>query len=204
MSLGVGYAPAGRTGPGRPRVEGHDERIIQATLRLIDHDKPVTVSAVVAESGVSRAALYRRWPSITGLIADALDHGRATPELDTSGDLKTTLMDAMFDRHVESRGVNYPDRRFRKRLELVMSDQDLQWAYWESHVRRRRQSMVQLIQDGVDRGELRADLDVDSGLDALLGVFYYQAVVRGSSTSEPDTMARCRQAFEITWRGMQA
>lgn len=195
---------ARRTGPGRPRVEGHDQRIIEATLRLIDQDLPVTVSAVVAESGVSRAALYRRWPSITALLADALDHGRATPEFDPTADLKGTLMAMLFERQAESRGTEYTRRRFRKRLELVMADQELQWAYWESHARRRRQRIVEALRAGVDRGELRADLDVDASLDAMLGIFYYQSVVRGTGTDDPESLRRCRQAVEIVWRGMQA
>ena len=81
-----------RTGPGRPPEPGHDERIIEATLRLIDQGKPVTVNAVVTGSGVSRAAVYRRWSSLTDLVSDALDHGRAIPEVDISGDLKQAVL----------------------------------------------------------------------------------------------------------------
>ncbi|AWH92491.1 TetR/AcrR family transcriptional regulator [Dietzia lutea] len=204
MSPRVAEAGVRRAGPGRPRAEGHDERIIEATLRLIDRGEPVTVNAVVAGSGVSRAALYRRWPSLTGLIADALDHGRVVPEFDPTADLRTTMTSMLFDRQVEARGVDYPLGRFRKRLELVMADPDLQRAYWESHARRRRESTLAALEAGVERGELRPDLDLDACLDALLGVFYYQAVVRGSGMDDPDARHRCRQAFETVWRGMAA
>ncbi|HJC60560.1 MAG TPA: TetR/AcrR family transcriptional regulator [Candidatus Dietzia intestinigallinarum] len=194
---------AGRpTGPGRPPEPGHDEKIIQATLRLIDQDKPVTVNAVVAGSGVSRAALYRRWNSLTDLMADALNHGRATPEVDITDDLKRTLLEMLFERLDEARGMGYPQRRFRKRLELVMADRDLQWAYWNSHVTRRRHGMIEALRAGVDRGEFRADLDVESALDAMLGVIYYQLVVRGADLADPETEQRCRQAFDVIWRGM--
>lgn len=188
---------------GRPRTEGIDEKIIEATLRLIDQGRPVTVNAVVSSSGVSRAALYRRWPSITGLVADALDHGRSVVELELTGDVKDALIGAIFIRTAESRGENYTHRRFRKRLELVMADQELQWAYWNSHVRRRRVAMLDALRTGVDRGELRQDLDLDAALDALLGPIYYQIVVRGTGIDAPDALTRCRQAFELSWRGMQ-
>lgn len=204
MTSSVEAAAPRRSGPGRPRAEGIDEKILHAALELIDQGRPVTVNAVVTTGGVSRAALYRRWPSITDLVAAALDHGRSVVEFDVSGDIKSTLMDGIFTRLAESRGVTYTQRRFRKRLELVMADQDLQWAYWNSHVRRRRVSMLEALQTAIDRGELREDLDVDASLDALLGTFYYQYVVRGSAMDDPEALARCRYAFELTWSGMQA
>ena len=193
-----------RTGPGRPPEPGHDERIIEATLRLIDQGKPVTVNAVVAGSGVSRAALYRRWPSLTDLTADALNHGRAIPRVDLTQDLKETMLEMLFERRDEARGMNYPQRRFRKRLELVMADQDLQRACWKSHVSRRRHGMLEALRAGVDRGELRPDLDVQAALDAILGLVYYQFVVRGTDLSDRETEQRCRRALDMIWRGMES
>lgn len=132
--------------PGRPRKDGHDEKIIDATLRLIDSNRPVTVNAVVKESGVSRAAVYRRWPRLVDLVAEALDAGRAPVEIDTSGDIKETLIDGLFTNQAKTTGVSYPRQQFRKRLELVMSDQELQLAYWNSHVRRRREANIRALQ----------------------------------------------------------
>ena len=65
-------------GPGRPRIADHDERILDAVATMVDEDQHITVSAVVEASGVSRAALYRRWSTMTELIATALDRGRAS------------------------------------------------------------------------------------------------------------------------------
>lgn len=157
---------------------------------------------MVAGSGVSRAALYRRWASLTDLVSDALNHGRAVPEVDVSGDLREALLEMVFERRAESVGTSYPPRRFRKRLELVMADRDLQRAYWESHVSRRRHGMIEALRAGIERGELRSDLDVEAALDALLGVVYYQFVVRGTDLNDPEAEQRCRRAFEMIWEGM--
>lgn len=189
-------------GPGRPRNEGHDERILDAAIALIERDKPVTVAAIVAESGVSRAAIYRRWPSLPDLIAAALDKGRAALELDTSGDIKDALGALMFGDQREVRGAEYSDRRFRARMSLVMQSPELQRAYWKSHVQRRRIAIEQALIAAMQRGELRDDLDVDACIDLINGVFYYQVVVRGVSLEDPATLARCREAFEVAWRGM--
>lgn len=204
MTATLGPQTARRAGPGRPPEPGHDEKIMQATLRLIDQGKPVTVNAVVAGSGVSRAALYRRWTSLTELTSDALNQGRTIPEVDTTRDLRQLLLEMVFERQAETRGVDYPQRRFRKRLELVMADQDLQREYWDSHVSRRRHGLIEALRAGVARGELRADLDVEAALDTLLGVLYYQLVVRGTDLAAPETEHRCRNAIDLIWRGMGA
>lgn len=89
------HAPAG---PGRPREREYRQKIIDAALRLIDAEKPVTINALVIESGVSRAAIYRRWSSVTLLIAEALDIGRPAYEVDVSGDPKEVMKNILFDR----------------------------------------------------------------------------------------------------------
>lgn len=197
-------AAASRRGPGRPRAAGHDERILEAALTLIDRGDPVTVSALVEASGVSRAALYRRWPSLTDLVAAALDHGRANFEIPIDGDLRQNLIDAYFTNQRRSRGENYSDRRFRLRMHLVMGDRELQRAYWRSHVTGRRAGVERVLRAGVERGILRSDLDIDASIDLINGVFYYQGFVRGVGMGDPEALARCRAAFETAWRGMLA
>ncbi|WP_197517518.1 TetR/AcrR family transcriptional regulator [Microbacterium karelineae] len=189
-------------GPGRPRKEGHDERILDAAIALIDAGDQVTVGAVVAASGVSRAALYRRWQSVTDLVAAALDRGRAPIEIDTSAGVKEGILALLFGDPRTVRGATYSEHRFRTRMALVMQNPDLQRAYWSSHVRRRRVAIRAALDEAVRRGELRDDLDLDACIDLINGVLYYQAVVRGARLDEPETRARCREAFEIAWRGM--
>jgi AcrR family transcriptional regulator len=191
-------------GPGRPRKQGHDERILDATVALIEQDKPVTVAAIVAESGISRAAIYRRWPSLPELIAAALDKGRAVLEVDTSGDIKDAMISLIFGDPKAVRGSTYSDRRFRARMSLVMQNPELQHAYWKSHVRRRRGAFEAALAEAARRGEVRDDLDIDACIDLINGIFYYQVVVRGTGLDDPVTFARCREAFEVAWRGMSA
>ncbi|RNE48086.1 TetR/AcrR family transcriptional regulator [Corynebacterium alimapuense] len=190
-------------GPGRPRVQGHDERIIAAALLLIDSNQRVSISALVKESGVSRAAIYRRWPSLADLIAAALDQGRNYPKVDTTGDIKETLFTMMFTHGEESRGKTYSLRRFRKRLELSLADPDLQRAYWNSHVKKRRDNLLAALETAKRRDEIRADVNIEAALDMLLGVFYYQLVVRGSSMDDSETKQRCIDGFELVWKGMK-
>jgi AcrR family transcriptional regulator len=190
--------------PGRPRDEVLDDQILGATLDLVDAEEEVTVARVVALSGVSKAALYRRWPSITLLIAAALDVGRTVPRsLPINGDLREALLGAMLGEHdVHLAGIS--EARFRHRIRLVMADRALQKTYWSSHVVHRRVPMETALRAGIERGILRADLDVEAAFDAIAGVFYYQIVVRGDAVTEPAVRTRCRAALEMIWHGMVA
>jgi AcrR family transcriptional regulator len=196
-----------RRRPGRPRDEDIDGQIVAATLAIIDEGAEVTVSRVVARSGVSRAALYRRWPSLTTLIATALDVGREVPpEYPADHDLHEILLTGL---GLGADGVapsapGYSEERFRQRIRLVMSDRALQKAYWESHVSRRRVPMHNALRSGMVRGELRDDLDIEACFDAIAGTAYYQLVVRGDRIDDPAVVARLRAAIEVIWRGMLA
>lgn len=204
MTTGVAGEPV-RRGPGRPRDEDLDAQIIQATLALIDAEEEVTVARVVAGSGVSKAALYRRWPSLTTLIAAALDVGRAVPpDIPTDGDLREAVFAAMFGDPASLSASGYSEVRFRHRIRLVMADRALQKAYWTSHVARRRVPMEKALRAGIARGVLRGDLDVEACFDAFAGSAYYQIVVRGDRFDDQATRDRLRAAFEVIWRGMAA
>ena len=196
---------AGRPPPARPRDEDIDGQIVAATLAIIDAGEEVTVSRVVARSGVSRAALYRRWPSLTLLIAAALDVGREVPPAyPEDADLRELLLTGL---GLGADGVapsapGYSEERFRQRIRLVMSDRALQKTYWDSHVSRRRVPLQNALRVGIARGELRSDLDVEACFDAIAGVAYYQLVVRGDRISDPAVVSRLRAAIEVIWRGM--
>ncbi|WP_244972534.1 TetR/AcrR family transcriptional regulator [Paramicrobacterium fandaimingii] len=194
-----------RRGPGRPRDDGLDDQIISATLDIIDAEEEVTVSRVVSRSGVSRAALYRRWPSLTTLITDALDVGRTVPSpISSNGDLRQAILGMLLGDSSSVTEFGYSEERFRQRIRLVMADRELQKAYWHSHVARRRVPMEQALHAGIDSGILRRDLNVEACFDAIAGTVYYQLVVRGDRMTDDASRTRIAAAFDLIWRGMLA
>lgn len=189
--------------PGRPRQVDLEPRVLSAVIELIDEGSPITVSAVVQRSGVSRAALYRRWATMAELTAAALDVGRVV--IRPPRDLP--LREA-FDYGFPKPGVpsaveqDYPEGRLRQRFLLALADLELQRQYWRGHVSRRREPLLELLEEGRARGEIRADVDLEAALDLLSGVYYYQVVARGESLSDDATLERCAAAVEIIWSGI--
>lgn len=194
-----------RRGPGRPRDEDIDERLLEATLALIDESVEPTAARITDRSGVSKAALYRRWPSLTTLIAAALDVGREIPpEIPEDSDLREVFLNDILGVTSLSAAVPFVEARFRQRIRLAMADQRLQKTYWSSHVAQRRVPMENALRRGIERGTLRADLDPAACFDLIAGVVYYQLVVRGDSLTADETRERCRLAIDVAWRGMLA
>jgi AcrR family transcriptional regulator len=69
----AGHARAG----GRPRDSALDEAIILATRERLMKDgySQMTIGDIVADAGVTRPTLYRRWKNKLDLVMDALDYG---------------------------------------------------------------------------------------------------------------------------------
>ena len=59
---------------GRPRRPSTDEKILRATLELLQEGGPaeVTIDAIAARSGSAKTTIYRRWPNLENLLVDAL------------------------------------------------------------------------------------------------------------------------------------
>jgi len=60
--------------PGRPRNEVADRKIIEATLRLLSTDgyDRTSIESVAAEAHVTRATVYRRYPTKADMVTAAV------------------------------------------------------------------------------------------------------------------------------------
>lgn len=188
--------------PGRPRDAALQERAMQAVIDLIDAGKTVTAGEVVERSGVSRAALYRRWETLNELIAAALDVGRVVPQPPEHLATREALRYGYPTSGQQLQGNPVPEGRIRQRLLLALTDPDLQHKYWNAHVSRRREPLIAILQRAQNAGEVRADVDLEAALDLLSGVYYYQIVARGADLSDPATLERCSAAMDIIWDGL--
>jgi AcrR family transcriptional regulator len=80
LSVSVRAAPATdksaaeKRRTGRPRRPSTDEKILRATLELLQKGGPneITIDAIAARSGSAKTTIYRRWPNLENLLVDAL------------------------------------------------------------------------------------------------------------------------------------
>ena len=158
---------------GRPRSERADKAIIEATLDLLAAEggvDAVSIEAVAARAGVGKTTIYRRWPGKESLIVDALAAIKALPPEPAGESVRDDLI-AQLD---AKRPV--PDSRLSCLFWTVQSSAEkypeLARQYAERIVKPRRDKLRQVLHDGIDRGELRADLDVETSLLLLTGAVH--------------------------------
>jgi AcrR family transcriptional regulator len=167
--------------PGRPRNSDNDRAILEAAAAILFEKgyAGLTIDGVASAAGVSRPTIYRRWSSKPELVIAALAHrtGLAVPVPNT-GSVRRDLM--AVQRH-QIKEFNSPvSRRVTSGLVAdVAIDPELADLYLREYASPRRTSVWRALQRGVDRGELRADIDFGFVSDLLIGPLFMRSIVWG-------------------------
>ncbi|UKA50978.1 TetR/AcrR family transcriptional regulator [Arthrobacter sp. FW305-123] len=190
--------------PGRPRDTALETTVLSATVELLlERDtRDVTISAITERSGVSRAALYRRWSSREELLAAALDSVRSSIGLKRGSTTLETVLASYEEAATDVDGT--VGALVKKRIAMGLENDHLRALSWERHVSRRREPIAEEIRFGISSGELSPDLDVEAMIDLINGLYYYQFVVRAPGTDANNleaTRKRVRNAVTLVWEG---
>ena len=75
---------------GRPRDQGIDDRVLEATRELVVEKgfDATTVRAIAERSGEHASAIYRRWPSRVEIIEQAVFPGLSSITVKATGDIR--------------------------------------------------------------------------------------------------------------------
>ena len=164
----------------RPRVEGDREReILDAALEVLSevgYDR-LTMDAVAQRAKASKATLYRRWNSKAMLVVDALATQKATPPVPDSGDLRTDLLNAFCGMGgLTDHGTT---STFGAVITALTTDPEFAQEFRSRVLKPKAQVSRQIFQRGVDRGQVRADVDLDLLAPALAGIVLHRLFVMG-------------------------
>jgi AcrR family transcriptional regulator len=180
---GTEAAPA--RGPGRPRSEQADQAILDATLRMLGTQgvAGTTIEGVAASAGVGKTTIYRRWPTKTGLILAAISNivpSGDPPDTGTMAGDMAALAETQ-RRRLAGSGLSGVVPRV---LAESMSDPELHHDFVERVVDPFRDMLRLFIQRGIDRGELRPDLEIEPLVDLLHAIPIYRILMsRGDPAS---------------------
>ena len=163
---------------GRPRSTECDRAILDAALGeyAIRGLEGMSVDAVAARAGVSKATIYRRYPSKTELVVAAAFTLaiEAAPKPDTGslrGDLTTALRNlrTLLDDPVLGAAT-------RMLVVDAVQHEDLARMHTD-FVRERRQGTFDAFRRAIDRGELQPDIDFEFAADAIGAPLFYRHLV---------------------------
>jgi AcrR family transcriptional regulator len=180
---GAEEAPA--RGRGRPRSEKADQAILDATLRMLGTQgvAGTTIEGVAADAGVGKTTIYRRWPTKTDLILAAISNlvpaGDPPDTGSMAGDM-AALAETQ-QRRLAGSGLTGIVPRV---LAESMSSPKLHQDFVDRVVNPFRELLRLFIERGIERGELRPDLEVEPLVDLLHSIPIYKILMsRGDPAS---------------------
>jgi AcrR family transcriptional regulator len=174
-------APQVTRRPGRPRSERATAAILRAAGDLLDSRglDGLSVDAIAARAGVSKATIYRWWPNKAAIVMDAVLSVTAPqiPFPDTGSvreDLRRQMRSVvrLFTKTATGRAL----------VALIAQSQHdpvTAAALHDRFIAPRRAIAGDVLRRGIARGELRADLDIETSIDTLYGALYYRLLVSG-------------------------
>ena len=190
-----------RRGRGRPRDPETDERITTAAAELLlqrGFDR-TTVDDVAARAGVGKATVYRRWPSKEDLAVAAMEtlYNVEMPEPDT-GDIRRDLTESY--RSVLA-FVNTRDGAAFLRTSIAESVRDDRIAALHRESTERREDVSRVtLERAIKRGQVRADIDIDSAIQWLGGLLAIRAITHRPMPTVDDA----ETLVEFALRGIEA
>jgi AcrR family transcriptional regulator len=171
-----GKASAAAPKRGRPRSEKARHAILEAAAELLLSRGlgAVSMDAVAETAGVSKATIYRWWPSKEMLALDALLDwaGASAPARDT-GALRGDLLALVRPWVREIRRQPF-GRVIAALVTEALSDPQFAEAYRSRFVEPRREAMRAALARAIERGEAPADLDVEVAVDLIYGPLYHR------------------------------
>lgn len=166
----------GVRGPGRPRDQAVDQKVIEAAFDLLNDNgfAGLSIEAIAARAGVSKAAIYRRWDSKDEFLVDAMASVIETVEIGETGDIRNDLVEAL--RNMQSFICDTRAGEIFPWLVGEIAARSEVGLRYGAVISRRRELLFGLVERAVQRGDLRADLDVQTALDMLSGAMILRKI----------------------------
>lgn len=187
--------PSARRGRPRDPEAAHRIKAAAADLLLERGFERVTVDDVAERARVGKATVYRRWPSKDDLVydalADLLDVEVPAPDTGSiTGDLTRMYAD-LIGFLGTPRGVRF------LRLAATESGRDPRiGALYRQAITQRVELTRGSFEGAIERGEIRADIDIMVVAERVIGLFVLRALVGSAMPVEADIPGMVRLTLD--------
>ncbi|QSB06394.1 TetR/AcrR family transcriptional regulator [Natronoglycomyces albus] len=171
--------PATPAGRGRPRCASTSTAILEATLDLIadlGSIQAVSIEAVAAKAGVSKATIYRRWPNKSALLSEAIHSMKQPLPAELPG--RSIREDLILIGKSFRTDFSERDRAVIRAMTLELAVNPTAMSEGHKPLDKRREFIRAVIAAGIERGEVRPDIDLQLALamfiSPLMAINIYQ------------------------------
>jgi AcrR family transcriptional regulator len=188
-------------GAGRPLDPAISEAILEATFEVLAETgyAKLSIEAVAQRAGVHRPAVYRRWPTKLDLVAAAISSIAPAVPAPTTGDTREDLVELVSS--IANLLVRNPRARLTLRLVAEIAVDEALAALVDSRTVQPRRAMARtVLERGIERGEIRPDLDMELVCDLLVGSLYTRALVGRARL----TRAKAEQYVDYVLDGLRS
>lgn len=175
---------SGARGPGRPRQEAIDTAVFAATgdVLAVSGIGAVSIQDIARRAGVSRTAVYRRWPNRTRLVLALLGERLGEIEAPRSGctvcdlhEILTRTTDAF---------CRIGAGTLAALLAQAETDRALRDDLLEAVIEPARRALHRTLFDARERGDLRGDVDLQLTVDALASLVLFRLLLDQNPMTE--------------------
>lgn len=187
------------------RSEQSRSAILEATMNLLDESQPdsltlqrLSIERIARVAGVSKTTIYRWWPSKAALVIDTFieNHVARTRIREDIPAIEALKL------HMASLAEVYagPEGKLIAQLlaECQFDEQTLQdfkSRFWNA----RSQAVTQLIQQAINEGDIRHDINPEVALEVLYAPIYFRLLFQ-TGTLGPEFTA---QIVKLTFEGLR-
>jgi len=182
---------------GRPRNAATEKAILTASYDLLLETGfgAVTVEKIAERAKVSKATIYKWWPNKAAVVMDGFLSAAMSrlPVPDTGSAIEDIVIQvtnlARFLTSREGKVIN----------ELIAEgqfDSKLAEEYRLRYFNPRRLDSRHILERGVQRGELKQDVDLEICIDLIYGPLFYRLLVTGEKLDEAFIKILVTYAFE--------
>lgn len=188
---------------GRPRSERSRRAILRAAEGLLEEVglRAMTIEGVAARAGVSKATIYRWWPSKGVLALDAIherwvgSRGLAPDTGSLREDLRVRLRATVRLFAGSSLGATLADLVGEAQTDLRLAEE-----YHERVLEPLRAQLRTILERAIARGEVASGTDVEAAIDLIQGPFYLRLL----HTHAPLDRRFADVVAELATRGLAA
>lgn len=179
-----------------PRVARSKAAIIDATIELLGERgvADTTIEAIAERSGVAKTTIYRHWDSKPEVVIAAIHTMIQAPVDPDTGDLRRDLESLL-----GGLAAALTDSRLAPLLPSLIdaAERDPEFAAVHRRFASGRQRTVRhVLERGLERGELRSDVDLDEVMEHLAGPLFFRRLVR----HQPIPPVRVRRIVDVVMR----